>query len=84
MKTTKKSVISKLSSLGYKISEKDSFNYVNKGNPPEIWNARACYIIEKDSGLSFCNINARRDENFKLLQEYRKNDFIINGRVYEL
>ena len=84
MKITKVALDSKLAELGYKISEEDSFNYVNKGNPPQVWNARSCYIVEADTNIGFANIYARRDGNFKALQELRGQEFIINNRVYEL
>jgi len=84
IKITKKELNIILDNLGYKIAEKDSFNYINKGNPPEIWKARACYIIEKDAGKGFANIAARRDDNFRALQLLRREDYEIKGRRYEL
>jgi hypothetical protein len=35
--------------------------------------ALTLYIVERDSGLSFCNVGARRDANFTRLQEMRLN-----------
>ncbi len=84
IKTTKTELSIMIDKLGYKISEKDSFNYINKGNPSKIWKARACYIIEKDSGKGFANIEARRDDNFKALQLLRLEEYSIRGRIYEL
>ncbi len=81
---TKQELKNILDNLGYKISESDSFNYFNSANKDK-WNARSCYIVEKDSGLSFANIYARRDANFKALQEFRYNaNIIIKNRVYEI
>jgi signal recognition particle subunit SEC65 len=82
-KISKSQLVSKLKKLGYKIEEESSFNYFNIANE-EHWKARSCYIIEIDTGLSFANVNARRDNDFNKLQEFRDEDVIINGRRYEL
>jgi len=84
MNTTKEQLVFDLAQLGYKIEEESSFNYYNTANEDK-WLARSCYIIEIDTRLSFANINARRDDNFKKLQALRtERDYIINGRRYEL
>lgn len=36
------------------------------------------YIVEKDTGISFAHVNARKDANFKKLQELRQNTFSIS------
>jgi len=80
----KKELLNTLDTLGYKISKQDSFNYYNSGNEVK-YPAKSCYIVEKDSGLSFANIYARRDSNFRALQELRRNEeVIVKGRVWEL
>lgn len=84
MKTTKNWIASRLSELGYKIDEESSFNYTNNLNNGKTWKARACYIVQKDDGLGFANVKARRDDNFNLLQTFRQNEYEINGRIYEL
>lgn len=84
MKTNKEWLKNRLNELGYEIEESSSFNYTNNLNHGKTWKARACYIVESDSKLGFANVNARRDKNFKLLQEFRQNEFEIAGRIYEL
>lgn len=77
-------VIQQLDELGYRINNSMSFNYFNTSNERK-YKARFCYIIEKDSGLSFGNADARRDENFKTLQALRRYSFgWNNGRIWEL
>lgn len=84
-KVTKTELNRRLSELGYCIDEKSSFNYQNSYNPGESWPARSCYIVEKDTGLGFSNIHARKDANFEKLQEMRRQGgFNVNGRIYEL
>lgn len=84
-KVSKKWLDNELKSLGYRISKTNSFNYYNGYNDFK-YEARACYIVEIDSGLSFANVNARRDINFKALQEFRYNNSYleIKGRIYEI
>jgi hypothetical protein len=81
---SKSELLNRLDRLGYKILAVDSFNYGNNGNANR-YPARSIYIIEKDSKLSFANIDARRGENFKALQQLRYSSFaIVVGRLYEL
>ena len=81
---TKDELLSELDKLGYEIDKSMSFNYMNCSNG-ESYKAKACYIVEKDTKLSFSNIDARKDNNFERLQELR---FWIEvthkGRIYEL
>jgi hypothetical protein len=74
-----------LDHLGYCIrNNSNSFNYFN-GSNERSYKARSCYITEKNSGLSFANINARKDAAFKALQELRFNSFgYENARIWEL
>jgi hypothetical protein len=84
MEVTKKQLVDMLARLGYEIEEASSFNYFNTLNGAP-YAARACYVIESDTGLGFANINARRDARFTALQEMRRNnEFWIKGRLYEL
>lgn len=84
MTLTKKELNAKLAELGYKIDEESSFNYHNALNE-HAYNARACYIVEADTGISFAHYkDARRDTNFDKLQAMRLEEFVIRGRVYEL
>lgn len=82
--STKAHLVRELELLGYRIDEKMSFNYrntLNKGH----YNARACRVVEADTGIGFANVNARRDKNFRKLQDLRQwADVVINGRVYEI
>lgn len=75
-----------LKSLGYEIEAESSFNYINTAN--EItYKAKSCYIVESDTGLSFANIEARKDENFKELQRLRRSGLFAvtnHGAITEL
>lgn len=43
------------------------------------------YVRQADDGMSFAHYNARRDSNYRKLQEMRKNIFSVSGKfVYEL
>lgn len=77
-------MFNKIDSLGYKIDKSMSFCYFNQGNANH-WAAKSCYVVEKDTGLSFANINAREDENYKALQELRRSTFTLHkGRLWEI
>ena len=81
---TKNELLKELSRLGYKIDSSLSFNYNNNLNR-ETYKARSIYIIEDDSKLNFANIHARRDSNFKALQNIRfRVEVIDHGRTWEL
>ena len=72
-----------LDKLGYKIDQENSFNYFNSANKNQ-YNARSCYIVEKDTGIGFANIKSRKDENFNKLQQLRKNALVIDrNRIIE-
>lgn len=78
------SLVLKLTTLGYKIDPVNSFNYINTNNKRQ-YKARSIYIVESNTGLSFANINARCDDNFKELQSLRYNTFVYhNGRIWEI
>lgn len=84
-KMTKPELVKMLADLGYEIEESSARNYTNNLNPPDSWPARACYIVESDTKRGFANVDSRRDENFRKLQELRFNlEPLINGRIYEL
>ena len=73
-----------LDSLGYRIAQNMSFNYRNRLNA-EAYDARSICIVEKDTGLSFANIHARRDSDFEALQLLRRTEtVVVRGRVWEL
>lgn len=82
--TTKAQLVKTLVSLGYSIDERMSFNYVNRNNG-QSYKARACCIVEADTGISFAHHSkARRDANFDNLQKLRPASFLIRGRIYEV
>jgi len=81
---SKDELLSTLDNLGYKINKADTFNYFNSANEIH-YKAKSCYIVEKDTGLSFANIAARRDNNFGALQNLRYwVDVKHRGIVWEL
>jgi hypothetical protein len=44
-------------------------------------------VKEVDTGLQFCHIDARRDENFKTLQEWRSDCrlfAVVRGSILEI
>ena len=74
--------LNELDQLGYKM--KSSYNYYNSSNCIK-YLAKTIEIVEKDSGLSFANIKAKRDDNFKQLQNLRYTSFVYNrGRIWEI
>ena len=76
--------MNELSRLGYKIDSSLSFNYNNNLNK-KAYKARSIYIREISSGFGCCNIHARRDANFKALQDIRfRVEVIERGRTWEL
>ena len=81
---TKNELLKELDRLGYEIDLSLSFNYINNLNRKS-YKARSIYIREADTGLSFANIYARRDVNFKALQDIRfRVEVIERGRTWEL
>ncbi len=55
-----------LTSIGYCISPEDTFIY-RQGYKK----VKAYYIVELDTKIGFSNIKARKDENFRKLQNFR-------------
>ncbi len=77
------SALNYLDFLGYKLKPENCFNYFNGSNDTK-YPARSIYLVEKDTGLSAFHIDARRDENFKKLQTFRRSVFVsAKGRVWE-
>ena len=73
-----------LDRLGYKIRKCETFNYANSSNKNS-YHAKSVSIEEQDSGIGFSNIAARRDGNFRALQQLRFNTFVLSrGRIWEL
>lgn len=76
--------LEKLDSLGYEIDNYSSFNYVNNLNQVT-HKARSIYIREKDTGRYFAHVESRRDDNFRALQEIRKDWLIVHrNRIWEI
>lgn len=46
----------------------------------ESYPCRTLYPVQIDNGISAFNIDARRDDNFRKLQEYRNLYFSMDGR----
>ena len=81
---TKNDFLNELNRLGYQVYKTNCFNYIN-GSNENTYKAKSIYIVENDSGLSFANIDARRDDNFKALQKMRFECFVYDsGRIWEL
>ena len=83
--TSKRQLVAELLAIGYRIDARCSFNYLNNFNKGPAYAARHCYVVEADTGIGFANVAARRDANFRTLQEWRGGgDVLIKGRLYEL
>ena len=76
--------VNTLDALGYEIESDGTFNYINNLNG-YIYKAKSVRIREKDTKLGHCNVDARRDDNFKELQTIRFNSFVFfNNTIWEL
>ena len=82
---TKREFQAELARLGYRVAtDSKTFCYVNRGNKRH-YLAKSVFIEEIDSKLHFCNVNARRDDNFRALQDLRYNSFVYHcSRIWEL
>ena len=82
---TKREFQAELARLGYRVAtDSKTFNYINRGNKIH-YMAKSVFIEETDSKKHFCNVEARRDANFKTLQELRFNSFVYHcHRIWEL
>ena len=79
-----KEFVDTLNSLGYEIDSNNTFNYINSANE-RTYKAKSVMIREQDSKLHFCNVEARRDNNFDTLQALRFNSFVyFNNTIWEL
>ena len=75
---------SSIDQLGYSIDKDCDHKYINHGNEISYLAYSLCFK-EKDTQLSFCNIDARKDENFRKLQDIRRECFVYEkNRVWEL
>lgn len=88
---TVKQINESLSLLGYKLDRSKDCKSVAKIIAGErAGNTYPCMttgICEIDTGLSFANVNARRDQNFKTLQAMRSEGTlfaVVNGSILEV
>jgi hypothetical protein len=80
-----------LGRLGYRLDRSCdclSVNrYITGENAGESYPAINAYVVESDTGLSFAHVSARRDENYRRLQELRFSGelyAVVRGRVLEI
>lgn len=88
---TLRQVIDVLAGLGYELDRsldcKGDNLYLTGELVGKSYPAINAYVVECDSGLSFANVAARRDENFRRLQELRRSGelyAVIRGRILEI
>ncbi len=80
-----------LRKIGYRLEKGDSCRcitrYLTGEHEGETYPCDTRQIFETDTGLAFCNVHARRDANFKRLQEIRFNGewfAVVRGYIVEL
>lgn len=80
-----------LASLGYRLDRKLDCKSVNRiltgEDAGKSYPAINAYVVEIDTGLSFANVSARRDANFRRLQEIRLSGelyAVVRGRILEI
>lgn len=79
-----------LRKLGYRLGKepcRSTCRYITGEFAGQTYPCDTRQIFEVDSGLTFCNVNARRDDNFKRLQEVRFNGkwfAVVRGCIMEL
>ena len=77
-------LMGKLRGLGYKLDRsmdcKGNSTYQTGIRAGKSYPCTTLYILESDTGLSAFNVNARRDEKFKALQELRFNGAFVVGK----
>ena len=77
-------LLNAISALGYALDRTLGFVYNNMSNKNK-YRAKSIGIIEADTKLHFSHLEARRDENYKRLQELRVDAVCIyGGRIVEL
>ena len=73
----------RLDIIGYKISNEDSFNYINTSNE-FTYRARSIYVSDKVGNIGAYNIYSKNRDNLHLLQEMRNNCVCVSkNRIYE-
>jgi len=80
-----------LSRLGYRLDRTSDCKSVNRiltgEDAGKSYPAINAYVVEIDTGLSFANVAARRDANFRRLQELRLSGelyAVVRGRILEI
>lgn len=80
-----------LNSIGYELNrERDCYSnkrYMTGPRAGQSYPAINTGVRECDTKLEFCNVDARRDENFKTLQEWRSTCClfaVVRGQILEI
>ena len=80
-----------LLAIGYKMDRsmdcRSDNLHVSGENAGESYPAVNVGVVEADTGLSFANIDARKDDNFHALQSLRYNEelfAVVRGRILEI
>jgi len=88
---TLQGLAARLASIGYKLDRSGDcpqvVRYVAGPHAGESYPAIISSIREVDTGLSFANVNARRDGNFRTLQEWRSTGelfAVVRGHIFEV
>jgi hypothetical protein len=79
-----------LAAIGYKVDRscdaRGNTRYITGEHVGESYPATNLYVVEADTGMSAFHVDARRDENFRKLQELRFRGAlyaIVRGRILE-
>jgi hypothetical protein len=80
-----------LAAIGYRMDRgldcRSDNRYMTGNYAGQSYPAVNAYVVEADTGLSFANVGARRDANFRRLQEIRfmgELFAVVRGRLLEL
>lgn len=63
-----------LKAIGYRLNRSMDCRSICQRSTGETYPTITTGIVEADTGLSFANVNARRDANFRALQDMRYNE----------
>ena len=88
---TVKEMTLRLNTIGYELNrERDCYSnnrYMTGPRTGQSYPAINTGVREMDTKLEFCNVDARRDNNFKALQELRSDDAlfaVVRGCILEI
>jgi len=80
-----------LKPLGYRLNRSDDClsdnRYLTGPDAGASYPAINAYVVEIDTGLSFAHVSARRDVNYRRLQEMRRSEelyAVVRGRILEI